>query len=213
MSEQKPTVVLVHGAFADSSSWNGVIEKLQSHGHPRGVREQPAARPEQDSDYVRQLVESLPGPVVLVGHSYGGSVISNAARGLDRSGSSSSSPPSCPTKGRARSTCPGSSRAAPPGDAPPRARSPSPTAAGRDLYIEEGKFHQQFAADVPETAAAVMARPPQRPQCADAALAEGASAPAWRDVLLSWVTRGDGGPQHPGAGADLHRPNARRPRS
>ncbi|WP_372343654.1 alpha/beta fold hydrolase [Streptomyces sp. KL116D] len=71
MSEQKPTVVLVHGAFADSSSWNGVIEKLQSHGHPRGVREQPAARPEQDSDYVRQLVESLPGPVVLVGHSYG----------------------------------------------------------------------------------------------------------------------------------------------
>ena len=75
----KPTVVLVHGAFADSSSWNGVITILERDGYSvvaapnmlRGVR--------ADADVVRDLITSIRGSVVLVGHSYGGSVISEAA--------------------------------------------------------------------------------------------------------------------------------------
>jgi pimeloyl-ACP methyl ester carboxylesterase len=75
-----PTVVLVHGAFADSSSWNGVIERLQA----KGVRVTAAANPlrgiSTDSDYVAGVLDETPGPVVAVGHSYGGAVITNAAK-------------------------------------------------------------------------------------------------------------------------------------
>src|SRR6478736_5686887 len=75
-----PTVVLVHGAFADSSSWNGVIERLQA----KGVQVTAAANPlrgiEIDSDYVAAVLDETPGPVVAVGHSYGGAVITNAAK-------------------------------------------------------------------------------------------------------------------------------------
>src|ERR671932_1388562 len=73
------TVVLVHGAFADSSSWTGVIERLQA----AGVRVTAAANPLRgisvDSTYVASFIDQIPGPVLAVGHSYGGAVISNAA--------------------------------------------------------------------------------------------------------------------------------------
>src|SRR6476469_8592619 len=68
MTDSKPTIVLVHGAWADASSWTGVIERL--------LRE-PAA----DAAYLRAYLDTLPGPIVLVGHSYGGVVITNAATG------------------------------------------------------------------------------------------------------------------------------------
>ncbi|MGW5640662.1 alpha/beta fold hydrolase, partial [Streptomyces sp. NPDC003832] len=83
MSAHNPTVVLVHGAFADSSSWNGVVEMLQAHGYPVVAAGNPLRGLTGDGEYVRQLVASIDGPVVLVGHSYGGAVISNAATGLD----------------------------------------------------------------------------------------------------------------------------------
>ncbi|MBV8430415.1 MAG: alpha/beta hydrolase, partial [Solirubrobacterales bacterium] len=75
-NESQPTVVLVHGAFADSSSWNGVIERLLS----RGVKVTAAANPLRgvsiDSADVASLLDQIPGRVLLVGHSYGGAVIS-----------------------------------------------------------------------------------------------------------------------------------------
>src|SRR4051794_5646454 len=75
------TVVLVHGAFADGSSWAGVIERLAA----RGIEATAVANPLQgvviDSAYVASVLEQIAGPVVLVGHSYGGAVISNAATG------------------------------------------------------------------------------------------------------------------------------------
>jgi pimeloyl-ACP methyl ester carboxylesterase len=74
-----PTALLVHGAFADASSWNGVIERLQA----KGVRVTAAANPlrgiSNDSAYIASILEQTPAPVPVVGHSYGGAVITNAA--------------------------------------------------------------------------------------------------------------------------------------
>ena len=79
MSETTPTVVLVHGAFADASSWNGVIERLQA----KGIRVTAPANPLRgiaiDAAYIAAVIEQIDGPVVAVGHSYGGAVITNAA--------------------------------------------------------------------------------------------------------------------------------------
>jgi pimeloyl-ACP methyl ester carboxylesterase len=75
----KPTVVLVHGAFADASSWNGVIGILGKDGYPVVAVANPLRGVGSDGDYVRRIVSSIKGEVVLVGHSYGGSVINAAA--------------------------------------------------------------------------------------------------------------------------------------
>src|SRR3954447_705112 len=74
-----PTVVLVHGAFADSSSWNGVAERLKGHGLQVIAAANPLRGVADDARYVSSIVDSIPGPVVLVGHSYGGAVITNVA--------------------------------------------------------------------------------------------------------------------------------------
>src|SRR5262245_23153883 len=73
-----PTIVLVHGAFADGSSWNGVIEILQRQGHPVVAPANPLRGIDADAAYLDGVVSQIEGPVVLVGHSYGGAVISNA---------------------------------------------------------------------------------------------------------------------------------------
>src|SRR5476651_644675 len=80
-SSTKPTVVLVHGAFADSSSWDGVITKLLARGYPVVAVANPLRSLRTDAAYVASVLDGIPGPVVLVGHSYGGSVITNAATG------------------------------------------------------------------------------------------------------------------------------------
>src|SRR3954464_4959823 len=75
----RPTVVLVHGAFADGSSWNGVIERLQAEGVQVSAPANPLRGISIDSAYIASLIEQIPGPVLAVGHSYGGAVITNAA--------------------------------------------------------------------------------------------------------------------------------------
>src|SRR5262249_18728597 len=74
----KPTIVLVHGAFADSSSWSGVIADLQKDGYNVVAAANPLRGIGNDAAYVASVVKSVHGPVVLVGHSYGGAVISQA---------------------------------------------------------------------------------------------------------------------------------------
>ena len=76
----RPTVVLVHGAFADGSSWNGVIERLQAKGISVTAPANPLRGLSADSAYLEGILGQLDGPVVLVGHSYAGAVISNAAK-------------------------------------------------------------------------------------------------------------------------------------
>ncbi len=75
------TVVLVHGAFADSSSWAGVIERLQATGVPVIAAANPLRGISTDSAYVASVFDQVPGPVLAVAHSYGGAVITNAAVG------------------------------------------------------------------------------------------------------------------------------------
>lgn len=77
----KPTVVLVHGVFADASGWNATIKSLQDAGFPVIAPANPLRDLTADSAYVSSVVASIPGPVILVGHSYGGEVVTNAARG------------------------------------------------------------------------------------------------------------------------------------
>lgn len=185
MNAHKPTVVLVHGAFADSSSWNGVVEELRTHGYTVVAAANPLRGLSTDADYVRQLVASVDGPVVLAGHSYGGAVISNAARGLDQVKALVYVAAFVPDEGESALALAGGF----PGSTLGEALRPVPVtlADGNqvvDLYIEAEKFHRQFAADVPEAIAAAMAVT-QRP-VTDVALGEGSGAPAWR-TIPSWV--------------------------
>ena len=80
----KPAVVLVHGAFADGSSWNGVIERLQRQGYMVIAPANPLRGVAADSAYTASLIGQIDGPVLLAGHSYGGAVISNAATSAPR---------------------------------------------------------------------------------------------------------------------------------
>ena len=75
----KPTILLVHGAFAGSSSWNGVIEDLERDGYPVIAAANPLRSVAGDGAAVSNLIKSVAGPVILVGHSYGGAVITEAA--------------------------------------------------------------------------------------------------------------------------------------
>ncbi|MFJ9712051.1 alpha/beta fold hydrolase [Streptomyces sp. NPDC101234] len=189
MSAHKPTIVLVHGAFADASSWNGVVDKLLGHDYPVIAVANPLRGLTTDADYVRQIVTSVEGPVVLVGYSYGGSVISNAAKGLPEVKALVFVAAFLPEEGESAATLSGKFPGSTLGDT----LRPVPVTLpdGRqvmDLYIEQAKFHDQFATDIPEETTAVMAAT-QRP-VAGAALAEGASAPAWRDIP-SWVLVAD----------------------
>jgi pimeloyl-ACP methyl ester carboxylesterase len=77
----KPTIVLVHGAWANSSSWNAVVEELQARGYTVDAPPNPLQGVKDDSAYLSDYLSTISGPIVLVGHSYGGFVITNAATG------------------------------------------------------------------------------------------------------------------------------------
>lgn len=100
----RPTIVPEHGAFADAASWDGVVQLLERAGYPVVAAANPLRGPATDAAHLRSVVGNIDGPVVLVGHSCGGTVISQAAAGLGaRSRRSFTSRRSCPTSARARS--------------------------------------------------------------------------------------------------------------
>ena len=99
MSASEPTVVLVHGAFADASSWNGVVEILQRQGHTVMAPANPLRGIAADSAYLAAVLGQIDGPVLLVGHSYGGAVIApTPPPGRRTSSGSSTCPPSPGTR-------------------------------------------------------------------------------------------------------------------
>jgi pimeloyl-ACP methyl ester carboxylesterase len=183
---ERPTIVLVHGAFADASSWNGVIRILETDGYRVVAAANPLRSVHGDAQSVADIVESIKSPVVLVGHSYGGLVISAAANGHSNVKSlvfvAAFAPQAGETALELTGKFPGSTLG--PTLAPPVAIS----AGGKDLYIQQDKFPDQFAADVPKKEAKLMAAT-QRPIAADA-LNEPASAPAWK-TTPSWFIYGD----------------------
>ncbi len=156
----KPTVVLVHGAFADSSSWNGVITILQRDGYKVVAAANPLRGVRADADAVADVVKGIDGPVVLVGHSYGGSVISEAAEGRPNVKAlvyvAAFAPEAGETAIGLTGKFPGSTLGG--ALAPPVKL----TSGGSDLYIDQSRFPQQFAADVPASQARLMAAD-QRP--------------------------------------------------
>lgn len=187
MTIEKPTIVLVHGAFAESASWNGVITQLQSHGVNVVAVANPLRGLAGDAAYVRDVLASIAGPIVLVGHSYGGLVITEAASGNDAVVGlvyvSAFAPETGESAFGLSSTAPGSTL----GDT----LSVYPLAAGgNERAIRTEAFHQQFAADVDAQTAALMAAT-QRP-VTEAALTDGlpTANPAWKDIP-SWHVFGD----------------------
>ncbi|QRM45793.1 alpha/beta hydrolase (plasmid) [Rhizobium sp. BG4] len=185
-ASQKPTVVLVHGAFADSSSWNRVVTLLERDGYPVVAVANPLRGVKSDGEYVAGIVKTVKTPVVLVGHSYGGSVISDAAAGVGNVKALVFVAAFAPEKGESAvdlsGKFPGSTLA-------PTLAEPVVLSDGeKDLYIDQSKFPDQFAADVPAAAARLMAVA-QRP-ITDAALGEPAPEAAWK-VIPSWFIYGD----------------------
>ncbi|MDX3458334.1 alpha/beta hydrolase [Streptomyces sp. ME02-8801-2C] len=180
----KPTVVLVHGAFADSSSWNKVVAKLQRAGYPVIAAANPLRDLSGDSAYVSSIVSTIPGPVVLVGHSYGGEVISNAAIGHSNVQAMVFVAGFAPEQGESGLDLTGRY----PGSLLPeslltRAFPLAGGGTGTDAYIDARKFHTAFAADLPARDTALMAAT-QRPASL-AALGEPSGPPAWK-TLPSW---------------------------
>jgi pimeloyl-ACP methyl ester carboxylesterase len=182
----KPTIILVHGAFADSSSWYGVIAILERDGYSVIAAANPLRSVKGDADTVRALIASIHTPVVLVGHSYGGMVISNAANRQANVKAlvyvAAFAPESGENAGELNNKFPGSLVG--PALAPPV---PLP-GGGHDLYVQQEKFHDAFAPDVPAEAARLAAAA-QRP-VTDIAFSESATEPAWK-TIPSWFVYGD----------------------
>lgn len=179
----KPTIVLVHGAFADASSWDGVTARLLADGYPVVGAANPLRGLASDAAAVSDIVKSIPGPVVLVGHSYGGSVISQAANGNGNVKSLVFVSAFAPEAGESAFSLTGKF---PGSTLPPTLAAPVALAGGGvDLTIRQDQFPQQFAADVPLSKAALMAAG-QRP-VAEAALKEAAGAPAWKSLPSYFV--------------------------
>jgi pimeloyl-ACP methyl ester carboxylesterase len=177
-----PTVVLVHGAFADSSSWNGVIERLQAKGIAVTAPANPLRGISIDSAYIARVFDQTPGSIVAVGHSYGGAVISNAASEAKNVVALVYVAAFAPEEGERLGEATAASKDAVLGAA--LVPHQYPTAKGGEpaveFSIDPAKFHDAFAADLPTEQAAVMAAT-QRP-IAELGFSEPTGTPAWKDL-------------------------------
>jgi pimeloyl-ACP methyl ester carboxylesterase len=201
-----PTVVLVHGAFADASSWNGVIERLLAKGIKVTAPPNPLRGISIDSAYIASVLEQTPGPVLAVGHSYGGAVITNAATHAGNVVGLVFVAAFAPDEGETLGDVENDSKDSvlnstlvplhyPTGDG---------GAPGVEFAIEPAKLSDAFAADLRAEQTAQLAAT-QRP-AAELAFSEPTGPPAWKH-LPSWavVATGD-----KAAGADVIRSEAQR---
>lgn len=182
----KPTIVLAHGAYAESASWNGVIPALQAQGHRVVTAAVPLRSLAGDARALSDLVRSIDGPVLLVGHSYAGSVVTNV------------DPDAGDIVGLVYANgfalAPGESSAAAsalvPGGTLGDTLVTVPLADGQvDTYIDPAKYHAQFCADLPAEQAALMAVT-QRP-VTDAALNEPSGGASLWSTVPSWFIYGE----------------------
>jgi pimeloyl-ACP methyl ester carboxylesterase len=181
-----PTIVLVHGAFAESASWNGVIDPLVAQGHRVVAAANPLRGLAADARSVSDLVRTIEGPVVLVAHSYGGSVISNVDADAGEitglvyvNGFAPDAGESC---FQLAARFPGSML----GEATVQ---PVPRSDGTtDLYVASHAFHDTFCADVPAPQAALMTAT-QRPATQEALVEPSGEDPLWQRTL-SWFLIG-----------------------
>jgi pimeloyl-ACP methyl ester carboxylesterase len=181
-SQAKPTIVLVHGAFADASGFGAVTDRLQDRGYTVIAPANPLRGIASDAAYVASVMKSIDGPIVLVAHSYGGAVITEAATQV----------------GNVKALVYLNGLAMDVGETNlgiterfpndfGKALRPRPYPDGVDLYVDPARFHSLFAADLPARTAARMATA-QRPVSA-AAINEPSTEPAWK-TIPSWYLIG-----------------------
>jgi len=182
-SKAKPTVVLVHGGYADSSCWNGVVQELQGSGYPTIAGSNPLRGIPTDAPYIASLLDSVSGPVVLVAHSMGGTVITNAAAGKSNVKAlvyvAAFVPDVGETQGELINKFPGSEVL--PVSVPVPYTKPDGT-TGTDLYLSKDG-QAAFAADLP-VATFRLLQATQRPFDADS-FTYPTQAAAWR-TIPSW---------------------------
>jgi pimeloyl-ACP methyl ester carboxylesterase len=180
----KPTIVLVHGAFAESSSWNGVIEPLLDAGHRVIAAANPLRGVASDAAAISDLVRSVAGPIVLVGHSYGGAVITNVEGGeivgLVYVAAFAPAP---------GETCSGLSTLYSGSTLGDTLEAWPRTDGTTDLTIARDRFHEQFCADVEAPQARLMAAT-QRPVLREALVEPSGEHARWQE-LPSWFVIGE----------------------
>ena len=201
-----PTVVLVHGAFADAGSWAPVTERLVAAGVPVMAIVNPLRGVRHDAAYVASAISQVPGPVLAVGHSYGDMIITNAVPLTTNVVGLVYVAAFAPDEGEALGDIEADSKDSVLNTALLQLQYPTGqgTQTAVEFAIDPAKFHEAFAADLPEEQAAVMAAT-QRPVAA-AAFTESNGAPGWKN-LPSWavVATGD-----KAAGSDVVRSMAQR---
>jgi pimeloyl-ACP methyl ester carboxylesterase len=204
MSEATPTVVLVHGAFADASSWNGVIERLQAKGVQVTAPANPLRGIAADSAYVAAVFEQIDGPVLAVGHSYGGAVITNAATDAKNVVGLVYVAAFAPDEGETLGAAEAGSKDSVLNSALVPRQYPKNGGSATEFYIDPAKARDAFAGDLSDQQAALIAAT-QRP-VAESAFSEPNGPPAWKH-LPSWavVATGDRA-----AGTDVVRSMAER---
>ncbi|MDG9675901.1 alpha/beta hydrolase [Micromonospora sp. DH14] len=180
-----PTVVLIHGAFADSSSWNGVIANLKRRGYPVIAVANPLRGVQKDAAYARAVVDSVSGPVVMAAHSYGGAVMTEAAEGAPNVKAlvyvASLSPDVGESAADLITKFPGSALLT------SVKMVPIPLDDGgttMEQYVDQDQFPAVFAADVDPDTAELMAVT-QRP-ATEAAQTESVTKVAWK-TIPSWT--------------------------
>jgi pimeloyl-ACP methyl ester carboxylesterase len=200
-----PTIVLVHGAFADASSWNGVITRLQAKGVPVTAPANPLRGITADSAYIAAVVEQIDGPVLAVGHSYGGAVITNAATDAKNVVGLVYVAAFAPDEGETLGAVEADSKDSVLNTAlVPRQYPDVNGGSATEFSIDPAKAREAFAGDLSDEAAALIAAT-QRP-VAELAFSEPSGPPAWQD-RPSWavVATGDRA-----AGTDVVRSMAER---
>jgi pimeloyl-ACP methyl ester carboxylesterase len=179
----RPTVVLVHGAFAESASWDDVSVRLQDQGYTVIAAANPIRSVSGDADFLASILEAVEGPIVAVGHSYGGAVITNALRDNVKAlvYVAGFAPDEGENIGELSARYPGATLG--------ETLWTVPLSDGsNDLYIRQDLYHQQFAEDVPAEKTALMAVG-QRP-LRDVAVNGASGSPAWKSVP-SWFVFGE----------------------
>jgi pimeloyl-ACP methyl ester carboxylesterase len=193
----RPTIVLEHGAWADASSWAGVIQRLQQAGYTVDAPPDPLQGLTYDSAYLADYLRTITGPIIVVGHSYGGAVITNAATGNPNVKALVYVDAFIPAKGQTLlqliTAQPGSCLAGSPANVFTTVPYPAAPAGDVDLYLKTAPdsgypgFAQCFANGLPAAEAAVLAAT-QRP-LAYSAVTTPSGTPAWK-TIPSWSVVG-----------------------
>ncbi|MER7983727.1 alpha/beta hydrolase [Streptomyces sp. NPDC095817] len=187
----KPTVVLVHGAFADASGWDSTIQSLQAKGYPVVATANPLRSLTGDSAYLAAVLKTIKGPIILVGHSYGGAVITNAAAGNPNVKSlvyiAAFAPDKGETTAQLTAKFPGSQLTDDPQAPVPTALNPIPlgeSPTNVDLVIKPDKFSNVFLSNRLSAAKSASLAASQRPANV-ATNAQPTESVAWK-TIPSW---------------------------